>query len=571
NGNNITDDPIPITVYENGGNTVLFTFEIPFIDQEILEIGDLCFSPQVCVEQKNYRVTQPLPPNPNGYYFAWERCCRNEIITNVQDPGDWGMVFTFSMPDPLLQNSSPVFDEYPARAYFCSDATNNLSFTAFDADGDSLVYSLDDPRTGAASINNITPPIASPAPYMAVPWETGFNSGNMVGGSPAMAIDPISGNLTASPDILGVYVFAIKVEEYRNGVKIGEVRRELQFDTFICPEDNPSAITWDEDSPETYTIEPNKPFCIDVLVEDVDLGDTLFLFANSSILDTAFFPQAAFLPVDSINDGDISSEFCWVPNCDNISPVPYEIVIQAFSSGCADSTIAVSDSFNIIVELPEDNPTEMVFPFDQEEVYVMNGEQHCFDLILQDPDCYDTLTFKVDTTQYIFSTSPSPGSFEPIPPSLFGSFAEFCWIPVCEDVNEPGEVHELNFFVESKKCSVTNVYNYPFTVQIIPETDGSLALPNIFTPDDDMSNPYFKAHENLTDFLSPDFCIDNFSLTIFNRWGTKVFESNDKFFEWDGTFQDSEQECAPGVYYYIISYDVFDRSESYRGDLTLIR
>jgi len=570
NGNDITDNPIPITVYENGGSTVLFTFDMPFIDEQILELGDNCFSPTVCVEQKNYRVTVPLPDNPNGLYFAWERCCRNAIITNVDTPDDWGMVFTFSMPDPALQNSSPFFENYPTNAYFCAGGSNQISFAATDLDGDSLAYFLDDPRAGAANIGNVNPAIASPAPYMAVPWAAGFSSANMVGGTPPLAIDPVTANLTANPDMLGVYVFAVLVEEYRDGVKIGEVRRELQFDTFICPEDSPSEITWSENSSEQFIIEPNKPFCIDVVAQDENLGDTLFLFANSPILDTAFTPQAAFVAVEG--NGEVTTQFCWTPDCDALSPIPYEVTISAFSSGCSDTSFTAVEEFSIIVELPEDTPTELVFPLNNEIEYVMNGEQHCFDAVLSDVDCYDTLTFYVDSTRYIFNGSPSPGTFSPTPPSLFGAIGEFCWTPVCEDINEDDNFYALDFMVDSRKCNTVNTYTYPFGIRILPETDGLIQLPNVFTPnDDDTSNRDFLAHNNLTNLLPPDFCIENFTITIYNRWGAEVFASTDKFFEWDGMHFNTEEPCSPGVYYYIINYDVFGRSETYTGDITLIR
>ena len=214
---------------------------------------------------------------------------------------------------------------------------------------------------------------------MAVPWAAGFSSANMVGGTPPLAIDPVTAELTANPDMLGVYVFALLVEEYRDGVKIGEVRRELQFDTFVCPEDTPSEISWSENSDELFIIEPNKPFCIDIVAEDSNLGDTLFLFVNSPILDTTFTPQAAFVAVEG--NGEVSSEFCWTPDCDAINVIPYELEISAFSSGCSDTSFTAFEEFRILVELPEDTPTELVFPLENEIEYVMNGEQHCLSLI----------------------------------------------------------------------------------------------------------------------------------------------------------------------------------------------
>ncbi|MEM7162069.1 MAG: T9SS type A sorting domain-containing protein [Bacteroidota bacterium] len=236
NGNNITDDPITISVYENGNTNLLYTFEIPFIEQEIIQMGDTCFQPDVCVEAKYYQTELGLGQNKNGYYFSWERCCRNQIVSNIDEPGDWGLVFTFSMPDPSLQNNSPEFDPYPTWGYFCNADLNNLVIGASDADGDSLVYSIDNPRTGAASIDNINPLISSPAPYMPCPWAEGYTDDNMIGGTVPLSINSETGIATVQPNTQGIFVFAVKVEEYRNGQKIGEVRREMQFETLVCPD-----------------------------------------------------------------------------------------------------------------------------------------------------------------------------------------------------------------------------------------------------------------------------------------------------------------------------------------------
>ena len=53
-------------------------------------------------------------------------------------------------------------------------------------------------------------------------------------------------------------------------------------------------------------------------------------------------------------------------------------------------------------------------------------------------------------------------------------------------------------------------------------------FPNSFTPSGDGLNEVFKI-ETLAEF-------NDFKLLIFNRWGEKIFESNDKNKGWDGTF-----------------------------------
>ena len=39
-------------------------------------------------------------------------------------------------------------------------------------------------------------------------------------------------------------------------------------------------------------------------------------------------------------------------------------------------------------------------------------------------------------------------------------------------------------------------------------------------------------------------------MKIYNRWGTLVFETNDKDINWDGKSKDAKTDCPEGVYYY---------------------
>lgn len=71
-------------------------------------------------------------------------------------------------------------------------------------------------------------------------------------------------------------------------------------------------------------------------------------------------------------------------------------------------------------------------------------------------------------------------------------------------------------------------------------------LPNSFTPNNDGKNDVLELlgdnKENATDF----------EIKIYNRWGQRVFESNDTNFQWNGTY--NNKKLATGIYQYIIKY-----------------
>ncbi len=82
-------------------------------------------------------------------------------------------------------------------------------------------------------------------------------------------------------------------------------------------------------------------------------------------------------------------------------------------------------------------------------------------------------------------------------------------------------------------------------------------VPNVFTPNNDEINDSFKMA----------FCDStNFKLTIYNRWGLKIFETSTINRYWDGRTTSGE-ECVDGTYYYIIEV----KEKNIKGFIQLIR
>ncbi len=86
-------------------------------------------------------------------------------------------------------------------------------------------------------------------------------------------------------------------------------------------------------------------------------------------------------------------------------------------------------------------------------------------------------------------------------------------------------------------------------------------LPNVFTPNSDFINDTFKISSNKK--------LEQFNLIIYNRWGQEVFSSNNYEQGWDGNYQNNN--CAEGVYFYLISYTYNKNIFSNRGTVTLLK
>jgi gliding motility-associated-like protein len=90
----------------------------------------------------------------------------------------------------------------------------------------------------------------------------------------------------------------------------------------------------------------------------------------------------------------------------------------------------------------------------------------------------------------------------------------------------------------------------------------AILLPSAFTPNGDS--------------LNDEFCITNApiirkmkSFEIFDRWGNKVFATNDPFASWNGKYK--EKELNTGIYVYRISYECGGKTKLKMGEVNLIR
>jgi hypothetical protein len=161
-----------------------------------------------------------------------ERCCRNSTINNIVEPENAGQTFYLEFPavvrngQPLINSTPKIFP--PLSDYACINELFYFDFGGEDADGDSLVYEMVTPFNGSSTPAIPSPELPSSAPYSLIKWLPGLSTNNQIPGNPALTIDRRTGQLQVRPSQLGLFVFSIKCSEYRQGVKLGEVRRDFQ-------------------------------------------------------------------------------------------------------------------------------------------------------------------------------------------------------------------------------------------------------------------------------------------------------------------------------------------------------
>ncbi len=410
-----------------------------------IPFGDECYTPPgLCVQEHTYRGTiASLPNNPNGYKATWSLCCRNAIDNMVSS----SLGLYTNLPDPALTggNSTPKFVDYPRDGYFCINELKCIDFSASDTNGDSLVYTLVNPIN---TFTGCTPNLLG--------FQPSFNMANILGPGSSCTIDSRTGCVWARPAQLGIYVISVRIDEYRNGVKIGETVRDIQYSALNC---NTNELPDYYNFKDIQVLQFDKDGCFDVAAFDRDPEDTFFI----------------------------------------------DVVSNAFD-------------FGAIATLPPAN-TSGTYNF----------------------SWTNSITGGTDTINNVNMKKLTATKFEGV--GRIG--VRFCWTPDQCDILAI-DTFDLTMYGYSLGCdgSVDSIENN--TKIVIDKPQSSYVVPNVFSPNEDGINDEYKLEQGAF-----DRCLDNLTVKIYNRWGQKVFESDNAQFKWNGR-DDSGNELSEGTYFVIL-------------------
>lgn len=675
NGNRGAIDPaITVTIFEKGTNLRKADIQLDNVQVSRVNythiactIGSL--STDKIVYTRNINLSPSAFASPNGYYLVWERCCRNGVISNIFNPGSAGQTFYLEFPaltrnGQRFINSSPELFP-PVSDYACLNELFQYNFGGKDPDGDSLAYELATPLNGHSTMN-MPAPLALPAPYSQVLWTAGLHTGNQIPGNPTLRIDPRSGQLLVRPSRLGLFVFGIRCSEYRNQVKIGEVRRDFQVLVLYCLKNAPPRVQVKVAGRDTFyqpgeilVLPPGDKPCLDLYLSDPDPEEALTVEAQA----LNFTPNQPLLTLTSgvVNRNGLRdtlrTQVC-LPACLESEGKTYAIDFIVTDDGCS---LPKKDTIRVSFQMaprPDHKPlisttapSQVLRPRIGETIsFAVTGtdaDQDLVQLVLQ--------TSRANAPDIGFSAVPGPGlatgtftwtlscqallqashlfTFQAVttlcgrtvadsitievqpqyantPPTLradmagktidlvFGStfsdsiFAadadtdlvhltavgegfnladygmlcppasgrgaaatRFSWQPNCLIGNKQEFV--VLFSGAEETCKPEPPPPLRVTFRVLFEAATTFLPANIFTPNNDGLNDFFEIPT-----LPPDLCQSLFSrITIYNRWGTRVYESADRRFKWDGS------QVTAGVYYYVITYT----DKQFRGTVTKVQ
>jgi len=268
------------------------------------------------VEVYVYNDTITLPGD--GYYsISYEECCRNGAIINMSNPLSESMrLTTYFTSDSLNPNSSASYLSPPV-AYLPADTLWSYNPLPFDPDGDSLVWSLVTPLGLTSMVNGYE--------YLS---DSIYSNPSGI-----FTLDSITGSLSWSASLVGNFEASFLIEEYRNGAKIGEMRRDMQF--IVVPDTlnsmpqiaNMQSVPTNSGGYPYVKINPGQNYQLHLIANDADVNDVLDMEAYGAPFDFSVSPASHSVSLTG-NGNEIEGIFSWTPDITHISPIPYIVVFR---------------------------------------------------------------------------------------------------------------------------------------------------------------------------------------------------------------------------------------------------
>ena len=219
------------------------------------------------VEKYEYIDTITFPVV--GRYEVWtSNGNRNAAIINIPNANFFGMYLDVTIYADST-NSSPVFLNDPTTV-----AQLNQPFSynplPYDSDGDSLSWVLETPLDidGIDLSGYVLPSSDTLVPF---------------------SIDSLTGEITFLPNLVGNFQISVRALEWRNGVQIGYIRRDMQL-IVIASNNIPTQIQVNANA-QISTANPiyinvNNTLTFDLTALNIDTGSVFITIGGSALLNT---------------------------------------------------------------------------------------------------------------------------------------------------------------------------------------------------------------------------------------------------------------------------------------------
>ena len=265
------------------------------------------------LEEYVYESTVILPLACSDWVFSSGLCCRNDAINRIEVTKVDIYVEAKLDNVTAVCNNSPDFSITPVP-FICVGSSYCFNNGASDIDGDSLAYKLVPPTTGPGGSDTVD--------YVA-----GYSATSPVKSSPNLSLDEITGDICLNPTALEVSVLQIRIEEWRDGVLIGMIDRDIQIRVIDCIVANslPEINGIDTSGIYTASICAGDTYCFFTEAIDADVGNVVTMTADDGIPDATFTVTSDDLPVGT---------FCWKPKLSDVRSIPHCFTVSVKDNNC---------------------------------------------------------------------------------------------------------------------------------------------------------------------------------------------------------------------------------------------
>ncbi len=645
--------------------------------------------PRVCVQEGVYTFTRTFDIINSSYVVVYQRCCRNNTISNILDPDKQGAAFYVEITPEAqrLCNSSPRFKNFPPIV-ICGGVLLNLDHGATDKENDLITYEFCAPfsaggqngSNGVGKIddcNGVMPNrFNCPPPFKTVTFlSPTYTSNTPLAGNPVVKIDPSTGLITGIPEKIGQFVVGVCIKEYRSGVLLSVVRRDFQFNVAQCDIKVSARIQADSISKDqefivntcgnntvdfinqsikkenirsfdwffrigTDTIRGNTEHVKVtfpnigtyrgqmILNKGVECSDTAFINVNvfpginanfNYSYDTCIAGPVRFTNFSNSGSGNITNnDWLFEANGQSTLKDPSYIFKTPGNkairlevrdiNGCIDDTTAIIPYFPVpsllVVDpgifegcepldvffenlsIPIDSTYDITWDFGDGTFSDRISPNHTFQnkglysvrLSVTSPiGCHTEINYPDWIT-----VKESPKAAFDYSPEILSSFNNKIAITdyslrakTVEYILSTGEKLRLRNPVYTfrdtgiyhiKQIAIHENGCIDTLLQILDiEPKVTFFMPNVFTPNGDGKNEEFLG-KGATEFMQ------NFQMTIWDRWGGRLFTSKDPNLGWNGRFDNTGEFVPNGVYIYTLEYNTARKKHiELKGFATVLR
>ena len=257
---------------------------------------------------------------PGNYTVSWDNCCRNPSVINMINPGSLSMYLECNFTVDLTSSTSSPYFLSPPIVCVPLNTPWQYNPLPFDSEGDSLHWTLGIPFEYV--------PGNFPNGYPIAGYSTPPSS---IGGG--LSINSFTGEISWTASTIGNYVYTVICEEYRNGIKLGEIRRDMQF--IVIPNGNLPLIS----NLNNFSTNQNGiPYFESMVNNSLDLE--LYVLDSSSFFlsfdgigetfDDSLNPMT-FSISSTNNPYEKRITLNWIPSINNIRSTPYVITTRLFN------------------------------------------------------------------------------------------------------------------------------------------------------------------------------------------------------------------------------------------------